>query len=170
MFYFLFSVKTSIITPIKAIIPKGILHKIKNGAMKINIKRLAKISLLSLLLSLLYVYIMMNCNAVYFFKKDIEIFNSLLKEDFSCVNNGNCCGDMSFQKFAETHYGQTYSDKVLDSKCFLASFEKTVLCIFKKYGVDFLNKKILYNWSIGFNYSVLKKTFVAKVSSSKVQK
>lgn len=38
MFYFLFSVKTSIIAPIKAIIPKGILHKIKNGAMKINIK------------------------------------------------------------------------------------------------------------------------------------
>jgi NDP-sugar pyrophosphorylase family protein len=36
MFYFLFSVKTSIITPIKAIIPKGILHKIKNGTMKIN--------------------------------------------------------------------------------------------------------------------------------------
>lgn len=43
MFYFLFSVKTSIITPIKAIIPKGMLHKIKNGAMKINIKTKALI-------------------------------------------------------------------------------------------------------------------------------
>ena len=43
MFYFPFSIKISIITPIKAIIPKGILHKIKNGAMKINIKTKALI-------------------------------------------------------------------------------------------------------------------------------
>ena len=35
---FPFSITISIITPIKAIIPKGILHKIKNGAIKINNK------------------------------------------------------------------------------------------------------------------------------------
>lgn len=93
-------------------------------------------------------------------KKEIDEWNTLLKEKFYCVNTGECCGSFGFERNAEDYFGKSYRDKVLDIKSFMCSFECVIKECFEIYGVIYNAEDRAHNGEREFENSVMKKAII----------
>lgn len=74
-------------------------------------------------------------------KNEVELWNSTLAEQFSCVKNGQCNGSPSFEKWLQSKYKPGFSLDRLDVISFLISFGTCIENTMMQYGVDVFNQR-----------------------------